>query len=250
MARAALRPNPVEIVCLEFGDFAGITALNHRFIPGHQRLKLTIDLNLIERVPGATPALFMAGLERLRPSLKRHSCCGHGRIEETFLNGTRGPACMMREPDDGIDIAHLLEHLIIDFQHDLANMRTCSGITCGHRTPTTRYDLFIETPDERVGRFCVALACSLLNRLLLGGDPSAFCATVLRLARRFFLSAGVSFTSSQTAAALGGDTRAGEALDFLVGAGFVKEIPMAINFSRVPLYGFIATDVRSSDNRS
>ena len=239
-----MRSDPVEIAGLWFGLFTEITALNRRFIPGHPRLKLTVDLNLTERKPGASPALFLASLERLLPSLGRHSCCGHARIDETFFGRSDGSPSRFHEadtrhqPDDAVDIAHLLEHLIIDFQHGIADMRACSGITCGHKTPITRYDLFIETPDERVGRVCVALACNLMNEMLLGGDPSPVYATILRLARHVFLSDGAAFTTSQSTAALGGDRHAADALVSLLAAGFVKEIPMAINFSRVPLYGF------------
>lgn len=243
-----MRPNPVEITGLTFGTFAEVSALNRRFIPGHPRLKLTVDLDLSARVPGATPALFMPGLSRLLPSLERHTCCGHGRIEDTFISGTRVPTCLTEEPDDAIEIAHLLEHLIIDFQHGVADMRSCSGITCGYKTPITRYDLFVETPDERVGRFCVSLACELMNRLLLGEEPFPSCASVLNLARRVFLAAGASLTSPVNT--LGDDTHAADALRRLLASGFLTEVAMAINFSGVPLYGFNAIAGGSITNRS
>ena len=231
---------------LWFGPFAEITTLNRRFVPGRTRLKLTIDLNLEERAPGATPALFMASLQRLLPNLTRHNCCGHGRIEETFFTGDRRPACAPDDVDDAVDIAHLLEHLIIDFQHGIADMRVCSGITCGHRTPITRYDLFVETPDERIGRVCVALACDLMNRLLRGAEPDPASAMTLKLARHIYRASGASFTPEQTAGALGDRDSARDALLTLLKHGFVRENTMAINFSRVPLYVFNAIEqVRS-----
>lgn len=233
-----MRPEPVEIAGLWFGPFAEITTLNRRFIPGRTRLKLTIDLNLAARAPGATPALFMASLQRLLPSLARHNCCGHGRIEETLLSGIRRPECAPDEPDDAVDIAHLLEHLIIDFQHGIADMRACSGITCGHRSPITRYDLFVETPDERIGRVCVALACDLMNHMLHGGEPDPACAVTLGLARHIYRTDGACFTADQTAAAIGDDDSARHALLSLLKHGFIRESSMAINFSRVPLYVF------------
>jgi len=245
-----LRLKPLEITGLEFGRFSEITPLNHRFIPGHPRLKLTVDLDLAARAPGATPARFLALLGALLPTLRRHTCCGHGRIEESFPGGASGSACAAAEPDDAVDVAHLLEHLIIDFQHGVADMRSCSGVTCGLRTPITRYDLFIETPDEQVGRFSVMLACELMNHMLRGNEPSPSWTAALRLARRFFLAAADGLSGARACGSPGGNEEDGDALRRLLAHGFVKEIPMAINYSGVPLYRFNAIEDNLIDKRS
>ena len=234
--------DPLEIISLSFGLFPEITALNDRFLPRQRRLKLTLDVNLDARAEGRTPASFMEGLDRICPSLSRHLCCGDNRIQETFFRAGRRPSCAMREADDAVDIAHLLEHLVIDFQHFIADMRVCSGVTCCHRSPVHRCDVFIESPDERVSRLSVTLACNLMNGLLTGAPADPSCARIVRLARHVYRSPGAALTPCSAKAALDGDEQYLSVLLSLTELGFIREVETSMNFSGMPLYSLSAID--------
>ena len=64
----------IRLARLEFGEFPEITRLNPRFVPGLERLKLTLDV-VIEPDGGARrPAALVTPLEDLLPGLARHLC--------------------------------------------------------------------------------------------------------------------------------------------------------------------------------
>ena len=241
MSRRPAGAGPLEVVGLAFGDFPEITDLNRRFLPGHRRLRLTLDVKLDVGERVRAPSEFIESLERICPSLSRHVCCGDNRIEETFFSAGRRSSCAMRETDAGVDIAHLLEHLIIDFQYYVADMRVCSGVTCGYRTPAHRYDVFVESPDERVSRLCVSLALDLMNGLASGAPADPFYAKIARLARHIYRSPQAAVTTVGTRAALEGDSQHLSALLSLSELGFIREIETSMNFSGMPIYSLSAT---------
>ncbi|HEY3175466.1 MAG TPA: hypothetical protein VGK94_06855 [Candidatus Polarisedimenticolia bacterium] len=232
----AVDAGPMALIGLTFGTFPEVTALNKRFVPGQRRLKLTLDVHLGAGTAHASPSSLIEGLERICPSLSRHVCCGDNRIQETFFDAGRRPSCAMREVDDTVDTAHLLEHLIIDFQHGIADMRVCSGVTCGYRAPEHRYDLFVESPDERVSRLGVALAMDLMNGLLRGVPADPLYAKIVRLARHVYRGPDRTVTPRSTSSALEGDRQSLSALLSLAELGFLREIEASMNFSGMPIF--------------
>src|SRR5881296_3520261 len=195
-------------------------------------MKLTLELNLPAAPTGPTPAAFIAPLSQVMPSLTRHRCCGDNRIHETFFTRERRRACAMRETDETVDVAHLLEHLVIDFQHDIADMRICSGVTCGYERPRHRYDLFIESPGPAVSRLCVDLARALMNDLLRGAAPDPIYPGIAKLARQFHRSPGRTVSAAAAARIVALERRSRQALRALQQAGFIEEVETSINFSR------------------
>ena len=226
----------IEVVSLEFGAFPEITRLNPRFVAGHQRLKLTLDVKLPARPADVNPPAFVEALKDMLPSLARHRCCGDNQIHETFFTRARRRACAIRETDETVDVAHLLEHLVIDFQHYIADMRICSGVTCGYESPRHRYDIFIESPGQNVSHLCVEVARALMKDLLRGGPPDPIYARVVKLAHQFHQNPGRPISPPAAAGVLGDGPRTAEALHILREMNFIREIETSINFSRVPLY--------------
>lgn len=180
------------------------------------------------RPAGGAAALFPP-LARQFPALRRHRCC----LDLGLGEGLAAPA---GEEPDSVDVPHLLEHLIIDFQHFVADMDRCSGITCGYIAPPHRYDLFVESPDRRVSRLAATIAVDSMNRLLRAEAPSTGVPESLRLARLHWRRGG-----HLVAGPPGGPA---ERLSRL---GFVAEIPMAMNFSSVPLFRLAPADAESPD---
>jgi len=228
---------------VEFGLFDEITALNPRFIAGHERLKLTMEVRLPAFATAIPTAGFVQSLEQLFPGLALHRCCGENKLHETLFNplieNDRHSDDAVRQPDDFVDVAHLFEHLVIDFQHAIANMGACSGITCGYETPRSRYDIFVESPARGVSELCVGMAWVLMNELMRGRTPDAVYAGVVKLARWFHMHPGNRASSASAARFLHGDARARDTmrvLSFLHDMGFIAEIESSMNFSRTPVY--------------
>jgi hypothetical protein len=229
---------PIHLLSMEFGRFVEVSALNPRFIAGHERLKLTVEVSLTEMAASPPPAGFGKTLEELFPGLALHLCCGDNSIDETLFRPRRR-AGLKHEPDDIVDIAHLLEHLIIEFQHAVAGMSVCSGITCAYESPRSRCDIFVESPSRSVSQLCVAMARGLLNDLLRGRTPDAVHARVVKLARWFHGHPGSRIGSVAAARFLHLDASAPDAarvLDLLHEMSFISEIETSLNFSRMPVY--------------
>jgi len=222
---------PIVAIALEFGFFPEITPLNPRFVAGHRRLKLTLDIETLAGPSGLAAGMWEA-LRAAFPLLSRHRCGDH-RTEETFAAGGH-----IRTPSrtDDVEIAHLLEHLVIDCQHEIAGMKSCSGVTCAYKIPRNRFDLFIESPGPDVSRLCVALAMALLNDLARGAPADPVYAGVVALARRFHRSLSDQVSGAAAARLLGDERRARRALEFLRDVGFIEEFDACVNFSAVPLY--------------
>jgi hypothetical protein len=107
-------------------------------------------------------------------------------------------------------------------------MRICSGVTCGYETPSHRYDVFIESPGQRVSRLCIALACELMNGLLKGSRPDPLYEKIVRLAQRFHRQGCAPLPMIDEELAI--------ALRVLRELRFVQEMETSFNFSGVPVY--------------
>ncbi|MFQ5701732.1 MAG: hypothetical protein ACE5HU_07810 [Acidobacteriota bacterium] len=228
--------DPIVVLGLEFGRFPEASPLNPRFCPGRERLKLTVEVRLDGPAPLVAPAEFLEALQGTFPSLCRHHCCGDHHLREIFAGEHPPPACALRDTDPATDVAHLLEHLIIDFQYFIAAMQTCSGITCGYESPRNRFDIFIETPDRRVSRLAIDLATPLLASLLRGASIDPILSTAIKLARSVHANRSRPITRSTASQWLAGDRNAPRALTMLHDLRFIEEIAMNVNFSRIPLY--------------
>jgi hypothetical protein len=153
----------LEIKEISYGEFAEISGLNQRFKPGSKKIKIVLDIC----GPGAREAeedltAVFVKLQRLLPSLDRHQC-GEHLFEDLRL----GRKTLYSQVSDKITaIAHMMEHVIIDLQSKITGMDSCSGVTCGYKQPSYRFDLFVECKDKNVGAFSACFAADLLERLL------------------------------------------------------------------------------------
>jgi len=153
----------LQIREISYGEFPEICGLNPRFKPKSKKVKIVIDVHVPESQKGSRdlPSAF-GRLMKLLPSLERHQCGEH--LLEDLKSGTRD--FRSQHPDEITDIAHMMEHVIIDLQTNITGMDSCSGITCGYKNPSSRFDLFVECRDRKVGLFSALLATDLLKALL------------------------------------------------------------------------------------
>jgi hypothetical protein len=151
--------NPsVKIRSIVFGPHPSARWLNPWFARESSLVKLSVDV-----APGPEPATAfrraVSTLVRRCPSLKRHVCAGADG--GSFLEGTGNPSD---------DLAHLLEHLIIDLGSRITSLDTMSGVTCGHLAPPNRYDIFVESDRKQSAEFVTRLAVWALDRAV-SGEP-------------------------------------------------------------------------------
>ncbi len=173
----------LEIKEIFYGDFPEIFSLNPRFRPGSKKVKVVLDVQAPEVQKGNTDisSIFMK-LIKLLPSLERHQCGEH--LIEDLKSGKKGPPSEHLEKIT--DIAHIMEHIIIDLQSNITGMNSCSGITCGYKDPYYRFDVFVECKDKKVGVFSAFFAADLLKRLLTNKSLSRRYYALIYLAKYFY----------------------------------------------------------------
>lgn len=175
--------DPLQIRDISYGEFPEISGLNSRFKPKSKKVKVVIDVHVPQLQKG-NPGLSstFGRLVRLLPSLERHQCGEH--LLEDLRSG--GKDSRSQRSDEMTDIAHMTEHVIIDLQANITGMDSCSGITCGYKDPPSRFDLFVECRDKRVGIFSALLATDLLKALLTKKTLSGRFRALIDLAKYLY----------------------------------------------------------------
>ena len=154
----------MQIQRIQYARVPKIQMLNHRFRPDAQHLIVTLDVD--EYAPPDTNDFYSIyhALSDLFPTLSRHSCCEEWENTPLFLESMEGVS--IKAVGEAADVAHLIEHVMVDLQCAISGMRLCSGITCGHRAPENRFDIFVECSNPRVGAFSARFAIYLVSMLL------------------------------------------------------------------------------------
>lgn len=210
--------SPVRVLALTFGTFPEVDRLNPRFAPGHRKLKLTLDIDPEAVADGVDPRKLPEALVSHLPTLGEHACRGDDG-----------------EVDRAAELAHLLEHVLIDLIHYTARMRSCSGITCGYREPATRFDLFVEATDPALARLCASLGVEMVDGMLRGMSLSSVTRHAAVLARYLHDHPHCRITEPAAAGIIDtGHAAAAETLRVLGDAGFIHETEMCVNFSGTP----------------
>jgi hypothetical protein len=149
------------IVDIDYKHFSEVNHLNKNFIPGVNKLKLTIDAISSSRIYQQCYPIIAAQFNVLFPNLKKHLCC-YEKLNNDFIKKAQQNDTM----DSITDIIHLIEHVIIDIQCSVSKMKICSGITCNYYEPRNRYDIFVECIDDQIGYYGAQLAIELVIRML------------------------------------------------------------------------------------
>lgn len=156
----------MKIVSLAYGKFLTVSQLHRNFQSGVKRLKVTLDL-VDSRDYKNNFSHIYTQLLTIMPTLARHKCCenwtGTRTVSQIAPKLTSG--IPIKKMGDMSDYAHLIEHVIIDLQCHIGDMKICSGITCGYQFPKYRFDLFVECNDKKIGGFAANLAVHLVEYL-------------------------------------------------------------------------------------
>jgi hypothetical protein len=170
----------LQIVSLSFGRFSEISELDIFFRHSDLRLKLVLDIFLPEGKELDFKSLYDK-VTGFFPNLQKHKCWAH-RLGGSVSQEQRED--LPFQSVGGVtDLAHLVEHLIIDLQSTIAQMESCSGLTCGYNEPDNRFDLFVECQDRRVATFSSNLAVKMMKELLWKGSLTLDCTKSIQLAK-------------------------------------------------------------------
>ncbi len=174
----------MRILSIRHGNFPQVRVLHHRFRQDIPALLVTLDVEDYE--PPNTQDFFSIyrALTEVFPTLSHHQCCEEWENTPLFIQKTEGVS--VKTVGEVADIAHLTEHLIVDFLVAITGAPLCSGITCGHQSPENRFDLFVECEHVRVGLFAAHFATYLIRRLFDRRRLSPRFGRVVQAARLVF----------------------------------------------------------------
>jgi hypothetical protein len=158
----------LTIRSIVFGRHAAARTLNPSFASDSRLVRVRVDIAAGPR-PAQAFRRASAALLRACPSLARHRCAGNSGAG--FLDGSG---------NGQDDLAHLLEHVVIDLEARLSSLEQISGVTCGHVAPSSRYDIFVECDGRRPTEFVVRLAAWALGQSANDGAPLPRLAAVAR----------------------------------------------------------------------
>lgn len=156
----------MRISDIQFGHFPEFAELNPNVPQGSLSLRLAVDTG----EPHVLPRQCLPRsehFESLLPSLSLHRC---GQSECGRKSGAG--ACSQTSilfVDDEIDLAHLVEHLIIAIQSDLGGLRRCSGVTCQMPESVRQFFVYVECDDPVLAVFAINAAVAMMNQQLYLG---------------------------------------------------------------------------------
>jgi len=173
----------MRIAEISYGKFPEISFLNPNFKANRTKIRVLLDIFLPRKKEVNLSSLYHK-VHRLMPTLSKHRCCVslfYGSLDKE----TEG-SVPLKKIGDITDIAHTMEHMIIDLQANISGMDSCSGITCGYKDPDFRFDLFIECKDKDVARFCSHLTLDIMKRILSGKKVFPKYERLIRLAKYLY----------------------------------------------------------------
>jgi hypothetical protein len=238
-AGPASQGGQLRLVEISHGPHPEAEVLNEAFSPGCLKLKITLDLLYVPLFAEGIPPSALPLLAEAFPGLLNHRCCGANDVMTTLFRRKARPGCALAPEDTGTDLCHLLEHLSLELIAAIGPTRRCSGVTCGHRSPPHRYDLFLECDDPRVGMAAVRCAAHVLHSILVDGEAPPGTLRYAETARYFLGRPRSVLGPGDVLADLQGNpVRLAESLRFLARAGFLTEDRFSFDFSGTMLYRY------------
>ena len=149
----------MKIIDKDFGRFQDVEHLNKRFIHGRTKQKITIDVVSPEEDYKEAYDILEQEVQKLFPALQKHDC---GTNTEEH-HEVKGP---FNKFQGVIDIVHVIEHIMIDLLCTLTDMKMCSGITCRYWKPSNRYDIFVESTNQKVSSFAAYFATTFVREII------------------------------------------------------------------------------------
>lgn len=171
-----VRPDTILIRDVAVGPFPEALPLHPGFTPGVPRVRLTLDVGLgLRKKPGSLGVEETKALLEFCPRLLDHDCGSGGSLRRLLTGANRlagtvssVPADGAADERDGLNLAHLIEHVAIELIVAVTRVLRCSGATCAHAGRLDRFDIFLECTDPLAGRAAAILAAALVRDLRIG----------------------------------------------------------------------------------
>lgn len=192
----------MRIEWLEQGVFPDMEELNPQFRPGASKLRYLLDATLDNAVRGSVrhPSLdlFLPFFDRL----SSHACgCGHGAAQRAGRYVFE-PSRSLVTTYERVDIAHYLEHLVLDIQYDLGRGESISGVTLALDPAARQFVTVVESDEPGVGVFAVNAGLTMMHQALYSGVIDPRFRHVLDLARWLRRTGRTSLTVKEAGAEL------------------------------------------------
>jgi hypothetical protein len=230
--RAKSPDGEIRVVAVSHGAHPEAESLHEGFLAGAAKLKVTLDLVDLPPFAEGIPPSTLPLLESIFPNLLRHRCCGGNNVHTTLFRRRPRSGCALPPADSETDLCHLLEHLALELVVAMGSVPRCSGLTCAHRAPLNRFDLFLECEDARIGLGALQCAAHILHAVLVQGEPPAGALRYAETARYFLRRSRSVLNPGEVLSDLQGDPIGlEEALRFLARVGFLTEEHFSFDFS-------------------
>lgn len=204
------------------GPYPEAAALHPCFVPGTPRVRLTLDVGAdLRRRPDLLTPRAVGELLRLCPRLAEHECGGGSPLDPAPTG----------ESEDGLGLAHLVEHVAIELIAGASGGR-CHGVTGAWRDRLDRFDIFLESPDVPLARACAVLAAAVVRDLCAGSDRTQDHRRCRDLLAALAREEGFDVAPEDAAALLGVSVdEAVTGLEDLSRLGYVEAVAAPFTFS-------------------
>jgi CheY-like chemotaxis protein len=163
----------MKLLKVEYGVFPEVKALNNNFSETSGKLCIVLETNF-ENSLEETPRHL--NLEKFYPffsTLKHHSCgqcVSHQSSSSNFSHQTSNEILTV---EDRIDIAHYMEHMILDLQFQLGKSEQLSGVTHLVKDQNNQFVIYVECENMQQGIFSINLVTAIMHQALYSGriDP-------------------------------------------------------------------------------
>lgn len=225
----------IKTILLKHDYFPDILSLNPRFDSHSNHLKASIEIIWEEKDQRAKIESIIPKISAISETIQKHQC---SEADDYLPFDLKAKLELEEKSFEGkLALAHLIEHLTIDFFCFITEIKKCSGVTCALWDPKNRFDLFIECMDELTGKFSFFLAVHAIHELIQNKDPVKWFKNILKTSRYCYQHRSVPISHINMANSFRWDEeKAKNMLQELASLGFVEEESYTISFSSIPAY--------------
>lgn len=226
--------NPIQVLASDLGSFLHVLSLNPAFRLEARRLRLTLEINCELVQAGRTLLDLDEQLLSACPSLRLHQCRGphEYRLFESQADDFAAPPI-----EANLALAHLIEHVMIDTVAFVTEAESVSGVTGAYTNSSSRFDVFVECPDESVGALATYVGITWIASLLRGARVNGAARSALGLARYLYQERPRAVDTRRAARELNREpSEIEQDFGWLMASGYAREVPQSMNFSGLPAY--------------
>ncbi len=226
----------IKTIFIKYDSFPNILSLNPRFDPYNKQLKACIEIIWREKEQKLKVQSIISKITAISKTIQLHQC---SEADDYLPFSLKAEHEVGEKTFEGeLALAHLIEHLAIDFLCFITETKKCSGATCALWDPKNRFDLFVECKDESAGRLSFFLAMDAIRELIQNKDPVKWFKNILKTSRYCYQRRSALISHLDIANFFQWDEEeAWNILQELESLGFVEEQSHTINFSGIPSYG-------------